>query len=169
MLGFANEGQRGGGILSSEYPGEMHAPMYMGNGRFKRGAYVGPGTNLTERIRMGDEPINETDKVAQAHDLRYTFARDHSDIRKADNKMLSKLKGIQSEGTDYMFNIMQGRLGIGAKVFMEDWGIAKPENFTSFGTIDDETPADQDMLRSKLTELEQQGYGMRGRGLRLTR
>lgn len=120
---------------------------------------MGPGTDLKERIREGIEPITESDKVAQAHDLRYWKSSSHDDIRAADEKMVSKLNEISKNKSDYKVNILQGKYGIKAKMALEDWGLAKPENFTTFGGWEDDSPEDQQMLRGKLAQLEQEGYG----------
>lgn len=144
--------------------GEKHMLQYTPDG-FKSGSYIGPGTDLRNRIREGIEPVSETDKTAQAHDLRYAFSNSNDDVRAADMKMRSKLKDIEKAGTDYRFNTWQGRFGIWSKNKMEDWGIAKPENFTTYGNHDKYSPEDRKMLRDKLTELEQQGYGQHGGSL----
>lgn len=44
------------------YPGEFHVPGYQ---------YLGPGTNFTERQRLGIKPINDLDRIAMYHDKGY--------------------------------------------------------------------------------------------------
>lgn len=136
-------------------PGERHAPLVLPNGRIGYGNYIGPGTNLTERIKRGVEPRTEVDKVSQAHDLRYGLAQNQSDVVKADKKMIKKLK--QSKGKDHWFNIQLGMKPIQAKYYLEKLGLVKPGTFASFG---DATPEEIKLYRKKLDELEAQGYGL---------
>jgi len=151
--------QRGAGsIIPSRRPGEKHVMLYTPEG-WRYASYMGPGTNLKERIRDGIGPVTESDKVAQAHDLRYNFADSHQDIRAADEKMISKLDEISKNKGDYKVNIWQGKYGIKAKMALENSGLAKPEDFTTFGEWKQDSPEDQAMMRGKLTELEQEGFG----------
>jgi len=135
-------------------PGERHAPLILPGNRIGYGNYMGPGTNLTERIKKGVEPRTEADRISQAHDLRYGLARDQSDVVKADKKMINKLK--QSKGKDHWFNIQLGMKPIQAKYYLEKLGLVKPGTFASFG---DATPEEIKLYRKKLDELEAQGYG----------
>lgn len=163
MYSSLTKQQTGRGLFSGRRSGERHVILYGPNG-FQSASYMGPATHLNDRIREGVEPVTKSDKVAQAHDLRYWAANSHDDIRAADKKMIAKLDDIQSKGEDYKLNIYQGKLGIKAKMAMEDWGVAKPENFTTFGDWENDSPEDQKMLRAKLAELEQEGYGQHGKG-----
>ncbi len=160
-------GQEGAGLWdkianwttgSNMRSGERHVLLYTPEG-FKSSSYMGPSTHLHDRVKEGVEPITSSDRTAFAHDLRYHFANSHDDIRAADKKMVSKLDEIQKNKGDYLFNIYQGKLGIKAKMALENAGIAKPENFTTFGEWKEDSPEDQKMLRDKLNQLEQEGYG----------
>ena len=53
--------------------GERHTVLQIGND-FKRASYCGPGTKVIQRIKEGSKPINNVDKVCQAHDIRYSLA-----------------------------------------------------------------------------------------------
>ena len=65
---------------------------------------------------------------------------------------------VQERGSDYKFNIFTGKLPMLAKMKLEDYGIAKPENFTNFGGV---LPENRQMMEDKLSALSAQGYGKR--------
>ena len=139
----------------SGFPGEKHAPIKMSLGKWKKGNYEGPGTNLKARLDRGDQPISYADKVSQAHDIRYNTAKSAADVRKADLKMI-KLMGKQGRGKDFPVNLAVGRTGIKAKVFLEKAGIVNPTTFTTFGGVSDK---DRPKFEAKLKSLNQQGFG----------
>lgn len=56
-------------------PFEAHWPGYH---------YLGPGTKLEERLKEGDEGINQLDKAAKQHDIAYSTSTDINDRLKAD-------------------------------------------------------------------------------------
>ena len=136
--------------------GEKHPIIYTRNG-FEVPNFLGPGTDLVHKIKTGVEPVTDVDKTAQAHDIRYHLANSTDDIRKADLKMVEVLDNIQERGSDYKFNIYSGKLPIKAKIKLEDWGLAKPENFTTFGGV---KPENRQMFEDKLSALTAEGYGM---------
>ena len=145
--------------LPQKYKGEKHAVQQLPNGQFVRGSYIGPGTHVIERIRNGSVPVSMTDKVAQAHDLRYSLANDESDIRNADIRMMNKLKNMKANKQDTSLNINQGLYGIKAKVVLEDLGVPKTA-FTTFGRKG-QRQEDIEMLEKKEKDLSQQGFGKR--------
>jgi len=139
--------------------GEHHQLLKLRNNRFGRGNYSGPGTRIAKRIRRGDPPRTETDKVAQAHDIRYALSRGENTeqrVRDADTKMVNKLNEIQKKGTDSRFNTIPAKLAISAKIKAEDFGVLSRKKF-----ISDKEPSRSDkiILERKLKELEQEGYG----------
>jgi len=138
--------------------GEKHPIVYTSNG-FQVPAYLGPGTDLVHKVKTGVEPVTDVDRSAMAHDIRYHLANSTDDIRKADLKMVEVLDNIQERGSDYKFNIYTGKIPINAKMKLEDWGIAKPENFTSFGGV---KPENRKMFEDKLSALTAEGYGKPG-------
>ena len=73
---------------------EIHAPVYTKDG-IKFGSFIGPGSDVIGRIRDGIQPVSNSDRVAQAHDLRYGFAKNTDDVRTADLKMVNKLNDLQ--------------------------------------------------------------------------
>lgn len=142
------------------FQGEKHAILKLPNGKYGVANYMGPGTNLVERLIRGDPPRTEVDKVAQAHDIRYFQAKDVNDIRKADNIMINKVAQIQRNRGDAPQNIAQAKL-IGAKVIGEDLGILKRNTFSgNFANNEKIANANKEMFDTKLKTLEQEGYGL---------
>lgn len=132
---------------------EFHAPLWV-NGSFKRGNYIGPGTNLIDRLKRGDKPVSGADKVAQAHDLRYTLAKGNAQMeRAADVKMLAKLKDPK---LDNVVNRAVGYAPIRAKMALEDAGVF-PKGYMSQGPS--LTPEDKSLVETKLSDLELEGFG----------
>jgi hypothetical protein len=146
------------------FAGEKHAILKLKNGKYGVGNYIGPGTHLVERLKRGDPPRTEVDKVAQAHDIRYFQAKDLGDIRKADNIMINKVKQISRNRGDAPQNIMQANL-IRAKVVGENLGVLKKDAFSG-NLADNKVIADQNktMFDAKLSTLSQGGYGFVGAG-----
>lgn len=139
---------------------EFHAYLATPKG-IERARFMGPGTSVLERIRRGDQPVSGADKVAQAHDLRYTLAQgDKAKERAADIKMINKL---QDPSVDNMLNRAIGRIPIKAKVAAEKLGILSAGNFSKGDALNDE---ETDMVETKLNELEQEGFGKPGSRLR---
>lgn len=139
------------------YPGEYHALFKLPKGGVGRANYAGPGTQIVKRIKRGDPPRVPTDQVAQAHDLRYSLARGGDDVRKADVKMVRSLKSLQRENKDSQFNIKPSMRIIQAKMQAENFGLASRDKFISSDTKMNR--GDENLLRGKLRELEQKGYG----------
>ena len=138
--------------------GERHAILWK-DGEFKKASYMGPGTHIVDRLREGVEPITKSDKVAQAHDIRYSLSKNQAGIADADKKMVDKLKKIQKSGEDSLFNTQLGMRPIQAKMFLEKYGIVKPGKIAEIGGVD---PKDEPFLREKLKQLELEGYGYGG-------
>ena len=140
------------------FSGEMHAILKLPNGNFGTANYMGPGTQVIKRIKRGDRPRTASDKVAQAHDIRYSLTNNQSDIQKADKMMINKLQDILRKREDNALNVNMGLRPIQAKYYAEKTGLISPGTFAKYGTAND--PADRALLTSKLSELEQEGYGM---------
>lgn len=111
------------------FNGEKHALLKLQNGKMGIGNYMGPGTQLIKRLKRGDPPRTETDKVSQAHDIRYGIAKNVDDIRKADKIMIRKVEEIARNKTDSRINIAQAKL-IKAKIVGEDLGLIKRNAFS---------------------------------------
>lgn len=137
------------------YSGEKHAFIKLPNGKVGRANYMGPGTHLIERLKRGDVPRTEVDKVSQAHDIRYGLGKNFDDVRKADMRMINKVRQLTASGGDSKFNTRQANL-IVAKTKLEDFGVRR-DRFATFGGIE---PEDREIAEAKLRELEQEGYGM---------
>jgi len=138
----------------------MHAPLWV-NGRLRKANFAGPGTNILDRLRRGDQPISGVDKVAKAHDLRYTLANgDVEKEREADNKMLSKLKDPK---LDNRFNRAVGYVPIRAKVALENKGLF-PRGHMSRGP--ELSSEDRELVQINLDMLAQEGFGLPGEKLR---
>ena len=143
-------------LARPSFVGERHAPLRLPNGKIGIANYMGPGTQLIKRIKRGDPPRTMSDKVAQAHDIRYALAKDQSGVASADKKMIRKLKDMIKKKQGNKFNINIGLRGIQAKSLAERSGVVKPGAIASFG---DTADADVPMLKAKLAQLEQEGFG----------
>jgi hypothetical protein len=132
--------------------GEKHIPLYI-NGKFVSANFAGPGTHVEERLRRGDKPLTETDKISLAHDLRYSLATSGQQISTADRMMVNKLGTV----TDHAFNKYPSKLAIGAKYHAEKLFGTKYPNKADLANNPDK---DNTFLKNKLSELEQEGYGI---------
>tara|TARA_R110000782_G_scaffold206115_4_gene294363 strand:+ start:928 stop:1551 length:624 start_codon:yes stop_codon:yes gene_type:complete len=134
---------------------EYHSILYTKDG-FQPASFMGPNTDLMGKIKDGVVPVTDSDRVAMAHDLRYSLSSDKSGVRAADIKMVAKLKEIAKNKSDYRVNIYTGQIPIQAKMKLEDLGVVGDQTFASYGGLkDDEIP----IAKAKLKELELQGYG----------
>ena len=130
----------------------------MPDGRIAPAVYSGPGTNLETRIRRGDKPLSYVDKTAQAHDLRYQLAKNEGDIKTSDADMIKNLNEAKAKNLDNLFNIRQAEL-IKAKYLLQDKFGLPTSWFTSFGLDSIQDPTIIPIMKNKLHELEQQGFG----------
>lgn len=162
QYGSGNMYQKGNGkvkdfIFRAKYPGESHMPMIV-NGKLKQANYAGPGTNLEMRLKnySNNQPINNIDKTALSHDLRYSLAKTNADIAKADNMMIQRLKTLK--GTENPINLTAVATAMKAKAFFE-----KKTGLTTFGKIDPKAepidPVLEKLYKDRLAIQEQQGYG----------
>ena len=70
---------------------EFHWPGYQ---------YMGPGTHLEKRLKLGDPGINRLDRIAkQQHDIDYSHARNIRDKWKADDKMIRAINALPGKKT----------------------------------------------------------------------
>jgi hypothetical protein len=118
---------------------------------------MGPGTQIEARVARADPPRTLSDKVAQAHDIRYAAAETVQDIRKADRKMVNTLKRIRKQKGDSSFNTLQGMKLIQAKMKLEDAGVMNKGSFGNLDKPNRDPPSAR--LTNKLDELEQEGFG----------
>ncbi len=102
--------------------GQYHAP-----GGYN---YCGPGTQLN-----GQKAINGADSACQVHDYEYEAFKNNRDktskedltrmIRESDEKLINS---IENSGVDDL-GAELSKLGIQAKMKLEDWGLMDPMKF----------------------------------------
>lgn len=148
------------------FAGEAHAILKLPNGKNGVANYMGPNTNIIERIKRGDPGRTEVDKVSKAHDIRYAKAKTFDDIRNADNIMIREVNQIAQNKSDNPRNIFVAR-AIAGKVKLEDMGLLKKDAFSG-DLSKKKLSSENDALLT--TALNQQGYGLklagqRGRGV----
>jgi hypothetical protein len=142
------------------YPNERYAVLRLKNGNNGIANYMGPNTNLLERLKRGDPGRTEVDRVSKAHDIRYHMASKIGDIRKADDIMIGAVKQIERNKTDNPRNIMLAK-AITLKKIGENLGVIKRDAFSGpVGLAID--PNDKKLLNSNLDKLSQVGYGLPG-------
>lgn len=145
---------RYGPSMPAPGPGEKHVYMKTDGALMPvRANFAGPGTNLVERLRRGDKPINEVDRIAKAHDLRYGLATNYDQVRDADNVMINALKNTKQDPVSRTAAsaVMQGKL------LLEDKAGVKRGTFAQHGT--DHSPETTAMLQAELAPLAQEGLG----------
>jgi len=98
------------------------------------------------------------------HDIRYTLAENFTDIRKADNIMINKLKSIERNRGDDSRNINMGKRLIQAKTVAEDLGILDKERFSGNLKNNRHPKNELELLKANLDPLQQQGYGLNAEG-----
>lgn len=153
-------------MTKQKFKGERHVPLYTERG-FQTANYAGPSTEIETRLKSNDpkirEPITLTDTAALAHDLRYALAENFDHIRKADNKMISKLQEIERDGLDYKINTKIVKNAMKAKRFFED--ITKIRGTFSGLSKDGKKQSqlsneEKELYKNALLKLERRGYGM---------
>jgi len=149
------------------FAGEKHAILKLKNGKNGVANYLGPETQVVKRLKRGDPGRTPADTVAKRHDIDYTLAagqptrqKQLSAVRKADNRMIRSLKGIQAgnHGGDANRNIQMGMRLIQAKTIGEDLGILDKAKFA--GDLQKINDKDKVLLMSNRARLTQEGYGM---------
>ena len=144
------------------FPGEYHAIVKLPNGKYGRSSYSGPGTKIVKRLKRngGDPPRVLSDKVSQAHDIRYALANKESDVRDADEIYVAKMKQLSRDGLDSRLNIQPAQRAIQAKMLAEDFSLLSRDKFVDISV--QPTSSDKILLTNKLKQLKQEGYGMAG-------
>lgn len=146
--------------------GEKHAIIYDPvKKKYTAANYIGPGTDLITRLKRGDEPIVKADRVAQAHDIRYTLSKDINGIKSADEKMVNKLKELRKTKQDSAFNTIPAQLGIQAnqvlaKILPTKYFDKFVNYMTDYKDYNSKLSNDDKLLlENKLKELESEGFG----------
>lgn len=81
--------------------------------------YIGPG-NPTDN----GEPVDEDDRIAKAHDIKYDNAKNVEDVRKADVEAIYQFRKNWREGNWHSFI---GDVGLSIKYFVESYtGVIYP-------------------------------------------
>lgn len=157
--------------------GETHALFFNDDGAIVRARFAGPNTKLVENLKemvdanndnislaIADENfVSDSDKVALAHDIRYTLSDDPEKVREADLKFVNKLKeNMKRSGGSpkVIFNNFVPYSGVRGKMLMEDTGLIKKGSFAT-GGIEKYPKEEQQLLTDTLKHLEMQGYGKR--------
>jgi hypothetical protein len=114
---------------SQKYEGEMHVPLYV-NGTLTLGSYIGPGTNLIQRLKNDDKAKSYADLVSKLHDINYTISQTAQTkdeqkrmVREADNLMLNQIQSGKDRKLDNRLNLFLASAGISSKVKLEDKNI----------------------------------------------
>jgi len=146
------------------FSGEKHGVIKDKDG-YHPAQYMGPGTKLDVRLPRGDKGLSEVDKISKVHDIQYSLAKDSTDLRKADERMIKNVKRSRKNKKDNYFNHAQADL-IKAKVFLEDKA-GLPQDF--FVKLDGKSsPELKKLARKELKKLELEGYGLKGGRLNTT-
>ena len=154
---------------TQRFSGERHTVLMTDTGP-RIASYTGPNTRLDVRLRSENpkisNPLGPTDRASMRHDLDYALATNTEDIRKADLRMLDKLKDIENKNLDYKVNtkvvsglmksktLIENSLGKRGELFS---GIKKGQQQKNTLSL-----ADQSLFEKKRTELEMLGYGYTG-------
>lgn len=141
------------------YAGEKHAILKLKNGKSGVANFMGPDTAILERLKRGDPGRTAVDTISKAHDIRYALATKMSDIRDADNKMLSAVSRVEKNKTDNPRNIKLAKL-IALKKAGEDFGLIKKNAFSGDVTKRNISAEDKRLFEKELGPLSQQGMGM---------
>lgn len=147
--------------------GEKHAILQTDKG-WEPARFMGPGTKVFDRVKelkAQNKPVRgltTADTSSLLHDIQYALARTPADIRKADKRMVQKLDEQYQSGRDTWWNTRLGKWGIQGKMLLEDWGLAGPTTFTTFGSANEPNadPEERQTLESVQDELIKAGYGL---------
>jgi len=122
VLGGTAVGIGGGLAARKAYEGLPNFRQFF-NGDFTMPGYnfLGPGTDLKERIASGLLPVDTLDKIAYEHDLLYSLARNEEQIREADKIMIKSIdkylpSSIIAQGIK---NILQAKINYEQKSLMD--------------------------------------------------
>lgn len=119
--------------------GEHHGVLWVPGSGFQRANFMGPGTQIIERLRRGDKGKTPIDEISRLHDIEYTMASGlakndkelQDQVRAADLRMMYSGWNAFLEGRESWFNTLQGAGLIKAKTLLEDWGILNRNRFVS--------------------------------------
>lgn len=115
------------------FPGEKHIVLPTSKG-LTRTNWAGPGTNIAKRLARGDKGVDGPrgiDVAAKKHDLAYVRSKTAKDIRRADNIFIRDIRN-STQGRKTKFIVTNA---MRLKKLSEDFGILKPEDFTSLPAL----------------------------------
>ena len=110
--------------------GQYHFPGYN---------YMGPGTQVYQRIQEGLAPTSKTDHSAMHHDLDYGKIGQELKSGKIDKRELTKkvreadkrfVHNLEKSGESHHLGNFIGKNFIKGKMWLEDIGLMNPEQFT---------------------------------------
>lgn len=147
------------------FAGEKHMILELKNGKNGVANYMGPGTQVVQRLKREDPGRTPSDMVAKRHDIDYAIAQSArtkadqlTQVRAADNRMIKSLQKLNNEGGDANRNIQAGMRLIQAKKLGEDSGILSKDKFV--GNLRNIPDDEKILLMSNRARLTQQGYGL---------
>ena len=123
--------------------------------------WLGPGTNVRERLARGDPPLDGPDGLdmaAKIHDIEYSNARSWKDVRKADNKFIKNVEASNANRASKA--VIKGLFK--AKKIAEDIGLAKPQDFTELPNLGNQIPS-KIQEEQPPTNISGQGYIFKNR------
>lgn len=139
------------------YPGELH-PMHKvkvrGKNRYAFGNFLGPNTNVQEKLRKGVMGISRADNHGRLHDINFSLAKTPKDLRKYDKRFIRGLKREEKRG-EPKFNTRIGIRGIQLKNKLEDTGVWSKKKFLNPIT----NPKDIAIAKREKAKMMQMGYG----------
>ncbi len=138
------------------FSGEQHAVIDTPWG-LTRANYLGPGTNLLERLARNDPSVdgpNGLDACAKVHDIAYGLARTADDVRAADDVFLNCLAKVETSTA--MKTFVMGLFK--TKKLAEDVGFLDPSKFAP----DIRQQVEQAGLGGQMHKAQQLGMGFTG-------
>lgn len=106
-------------MIEEETTVERHMTLTFENGTTAVANFVGPGTHLYRKVRENIQPLSEVDRAARAHDIRYALADNDTDIKIADEKMMSTLWRIYKNKTDTVSNVLKTAILLKCKMLAD--------------------------------------------------
>lgn len=134
----ANAKRKGKNHEPKLFEGENHGVLWVPGKGFQRANYMGPGTQIIQRLKRGDQGKTAIDQIATLHDIDYTLASSADTEeeqarlgREADNRMIESGWKAYKAGKENLFNLVEGAGLIKAKTLLEDWGLLSKTKFLS--------------------------------------
>lgn len=140
--------------------GERHAVIMTKDG-LRTANYIGPSTQLIDRLKKRIQPATPADKVAMRHDIDYFLSTRPEHVRTADLRMINKLNEIEKNKQDYRWNIQLAKKGIQIKNFAED-KLGVPQSwFAESGDRFKHSPEEVKLVEDAQKQLILEGYGLK--------